>query len=89
VPDLHRGFESFPLRQQVLTAEKFRRPFPRDTRNRPVFHDIHSETWTAENGLVFNAAGVDVPFLCGANTQSGFGERIRRMQGDHMYGIRP
>ena len=34
---LYRGFESRSLRQQVLTAEKFCRPLPRDTRNMPLF----------------------------------------------------
>jgi hypothetical protein len=40
------------LRQQVLTAEKFRRPLLRNTRNVPIFRDYSSANRTAENGLL-------------------------------------
>jgi hypothetical protein len=43
------GFDSHSLRQQVLTAEKFLRPFPRNTRNMPVFRNIPSINRTADN----------------------------------------
>ncbi len=46
------GFESHSLRQQVSTAEKFRYPLPRNTRNMPVFRDSSSTNRTAENGLL-------------------------------------
>ena len=48
----YRGFESTSLRQQVLRAEKIRRPFPQNARNMPVFRDIRSTRWTGENGLL-------------------------------------
>ena len=45
-------FLSHSLRQQVLTAEKSCRPFPRNARNMPVFRDSSSTNRTAENGLL-------------------------------------
>jgi hypothetical protein len=44
--------ESHSLRQQVLTAEKFRRSFPRNTRKVPIFSDNSLASRTAENGLL-------------------------------------
>jgi hypothetical protein len=68
----YRGFESTSLRQQVLTAVKFRLPLPRNTRNMPVFRDYSHTNWTAENGLL-GSEGVTVPaFLRRAHAQSGF-----------------
>jgi hypothetical protein len=75
--------ESHSLRQQVLTAEKFRLPLPRNTRNMPVLRDYSHTNRTAENGLL-GSEGVTVPaFLRRAHAQSGFDEGIRRMQYDH------
>jgi len=57
VAKLYRGFESHSLRQQVLTAEKFRRPLPRNTRNMPVIRDYSHTNRTAENGLLGSKGG--------------------------------
>ena len=72
VAKLYRGFESHSLRQQVLTAEKFRRPFPQNTRNMPVFRNIGSTNRTGEKGP-FRISNRNVPaFLRRAHAQSGF-----------------
>jgi hypothetical protein len=83
------GFESFPLRQQVLTAEKSRRLFPRNRRKMPIFRDSSSANRTAEKGPLDSEGGIFLAFLWKARAQSGFEEGIRRMQCDHKRAIRP
>jgi hypothetical protein len=50
--ELYRGFESFPLRHAVWTAEKLPRRLPQNMRNMPVFRDNSQTNRTAENGLL-------------------------------------
>jgi hypothetical protein len=87
--DLYRRFESFPLRQQVLTAEKSRRLFPRNTRKMPIFRDSSSANRTAEKGPLDGDGGIFLAFLWRAHARSGFEEGIRRMQCDHKSAIQP
>ena len=86
---LYRRFESLPLRQQVLTAEKSRRLFPRNTRKMPIFRDSSSANRTAEKGPLDSEGGISLAFLWMAHGQSGFEAGIRRMQCDHKPAIRP
>jgi len=59
---LYRGFESFPLRQTVCTAEKFRRHFRQNLRVLPVFRDSCSPNRTAENGPRWKGLTLIRPF---------------------------
>lgn len=80
--------ESHSLRQQVLSTEKIRRPFPQNARNMPVFRIFvrqHGLERTDCSGS--NSANV-LAYLWMANAQSGFKDRIRRMQCDQNPGLR-
>ena len=54
----------------------------------PAFRDNSSTNRTPENGLLGSEYRHDPAFLWRAHMQSGFWEGIRRMQSDHMFGIR-
>jgi hypothetical protein len=85
----YRGFESLSLRQQVLTAEKFPRPFRLNARKMPIFGDNSSANRTAENGLLGRESRQCTAFLWRAHPQSGFEEGTRQIQFDQRPGIRP
>lgn len=86
VSDLYRGFESFPLRHVVWTAEKIRTTFRRNTRNMPIFRDYLQTNRTVENGLLGSESAFCPGFSLGGACAVRFREGLRRMQCDQKVG---